>query len=55
MLDNILFVILGLGAFWLLTPIFEAIALKNHPYVARVLAAVLTIAAACIGTGYQHW
>ena len=47
--------ILGLVAFWLLTRIFEAVALKNHPDVARVLAAVLTIVAAYIGTGYHHW
>ena len=55
MLDTILFVILGLLAFWVFTAIFEAIALKDHPYVARVFAALLTIVGACIGTGYRHW
>ena len=55
MLDTILFVILGLVVFGVLTAIFEAISLKDHPYVARTLAAVLTIVAAYIGTGYQHW
>src|SRR5207244_10761057 len=55
MLDTILFVILGLLAFWVLTAIFETIALKDHPYLARVFAAVLTIVSACIGTGYRHW
>ncbi len=55
MLDTILFLILGLVAFWVLSAIFEAIVLKDHPHVARVLAAVLTIVAACIGTGYRHW
>lgn len=55
MLDNILFVILGLVVFSVLTAIFEAIASKDHPYVARVLAAVLTIVAAAIGTEYRHW
>jgi hypothetical protein len=55
MLDTILFVILGLLAFWVLTAIFETIALKDHPYVARVFAAVLTIVSACIGNGYRHW
>lgn len=55
MLDTILFVILGLVVFWVLTAIFEAIALKNYPYIARILAAVVTIVAAYLGTGYQHW
>ena len=55
MLNTILFVILGLVVFWVLTAIFEAIALKTHPYVARALAAVLTIVAVFIGHGYQHW
>ncbi len=55
MLEATLFVILGLIAFRLLTAIFEAIALKDHPYLARVLAAVITLVAACIGTGYRHW
>jgi len=55
MLDTILFATLALAVFWVLTAIFEAIALKEHPYVARTLAAVVTIVAAYLGTGYQHW
>jgi len=55
MLDAILFVILGLVVFWVLTAIFEALGLKDRPYTARLLAAVLTIVAAYVGTGYQHW
>ena len=51
MLDAILFVILGLVVFWLLAAIFEAIGFTKHRYVARGFAALLTIAAACIGTG----
>lgn len=55
MLDAILFVIFGLVVFWLLAATFEAIGLTKHRYVARGFAALLTIAGACIGTGYQHW
>ena len=55
MLNAILFVIFGVVVFWLLAAIFEAIGFTKHRYVARGLAALLTIAGACIGTGYQHW
>jgi uncharacterized membrane protein len=55
MLNAILFVMLGLVAFWVLAAIFEAIGFTKHRYVARGFAALLTIAGACIGTGYQHW
>ena len=55
MFNAILFVIFGLAAFWVLAAIFEAIGFTRHRYVARGLAALLTIAGACIGTGYQHW
>ncbi len=55
MFNAILFVIFGLVAFWVLAAIFEAIGFTRHRYVARGLAALLTIAGACIGTGYQHW
>jgi len=54
MLNAILFAILGSVFFWLLTAIFEAIGFTKHRYVARGFAALLTIAGACIGTGYQH-
>jgi hypothetical protein len=55
MLDAILFVILGLIVFWLLAAILEEIGFTRHRYVARGFAALLTIAVACIGTGYEHW
>jgi hypothetical protein len=55
MLDAILFLILGLVLFWLLAAILEEIEFTKHRYVARGLAALLTIAMACIGTGYQLW
>ena len=55
MLDAILFVLVGLVVFWVLAAIFEAIGFTKHRYVARGFAALLTIAGACIGTGYQHW
>jgi hypothetical protein len=41
--------------FWLLAAIFEAIGFTKRRYVARGFAALLTIAGACIGTGYQQW
>jgi len=55
MLNAVLFVILGSVFFWLLVAIFEAIGFTKHRYVAPGFAALLTIAGACIGTGYQHW
>ena len=55
MLNAILFVILGVVVFWLLAAIFDAIGFTKHRYVTRGFAALLTIAGACIGTGYQHW
>jgi hypothetical protein len=55
MLNAILFAVLGSVFFWLLAAIFEAIGFTKHRYVARGFAALLTMAAACIGTGYQHW
>jgi hypothetical protein len=54
MLNAILFVIVGLVAFWALAAIFEAIGFTKHRYVARGLAALLTIVGASIGAGYQH-
>jgi len=55
MLDAILFVILGVAVFYLLAAIFEEIGFTTRRYVARGLAALVTIALACIGTGYEHW
>jgi hypothetical protein len=54
-LNAILFVIFGVVVFWLLAAIFEAIGFTKHRYVTRGLAALLTIAGACIGARYQHW
>ena len=55
MLNAILFVMLGVVVFRMLAAIFEAIGFTKHRYVARGLAALLTIAGACIGMAYQHW
>ena len=55
MLHGVLFVLAGLVGFWLLTAILEAVALKNHPYVARIVAAVVIFVSVCIGGGYQSW
>jgi len=55
MLHKALLVIVGLVVFWLLTAIFETVALKNHPYAARILAAVIIIVSAYIGWGFQSW
>jgi hypothetical protein len=55
MLDAILFVIVGVVVFWLLAAILEEIGFTKHRYLARGFAALLTIAMAFIGTGYQHW
>jgi hypothetical protein len=54
MLKGILFVLVGLVGYWLLVAIFEAVALKNHPNVARILAGSLVLVSACLGGGYQH-
>jgi hypothetical protein len=45
----------GLVGYWLLAAILEAIALKDHPNVARIPAASLVLVSACIGGGYQRW
>jgi hypothetical protein len=50
MLDAILFVTLGPVVFWLLAAICEAMRFTKHRYVAPGLAALLTIAWACICT-----
>jgi len=54
-LHNILLVILGLVLIGVLTAIFELFGLKNHPYIARILAAMCIIAAAYIHWGYHTW
>jgi hypothetical protein len=55
MLHGVFFVLVGLVGYWLLVAIFKAIALKDHPNVARILAAVLIFVSACIGGGYRSW
>jgi len=55
MVNAVLFVIFGVDVFWLLAAIFEAIEFTRNRYVTRGFAALLTVAGACIGTGYQHW
>jgi ABC-type iron transport system FetAB permease component len=55
MLNNILLVILGLVLIALLTAIFEALGLKNHPYVARILAAVCIVVVAYGRWRYHAW
>ena len=55
MLHGVLFILVGLVGFWLLAAIFEAIALKDHPNLARVLAAAVVLVSACIGGGYRNW
>jgi hypothetical protein len=55
MLHNIFLVLLGLVLIGVLTAIFETLGLKNHPYVARILAAVCIVVAAYIHWGYHTW
>jgi hypothetical protein len=46
MLHNILLIVLGLVLTGVLTAIFETQELKNHPYVARIPAAVCIVVGA---------
>lgn len=54
MLHGVIFVLVGLVGFWLLAAIFEASGLKNRR-VARILAAIVTLIAVCVGGGYRSW
>jgi len=54
-LQNFLLVILDLVLIALLTAIFEALGLKNHPYIARILAAVCIVVAAYGRWRYHTW
>lgn len=54
MLHHILLVILGLILIGVLTAIFELLGLKNHLYVARILAAACIIALRHTSTGIPH-
>ena len=55
MLHNILLILLGLVLIGVLTAILETLGLKNHPWVARILAAACIIVAAYIHWGYHTW
>jgi hypothetical protein len=55
MFHNILLVVLGLVLIGVLTAIFETLGLKNHPYVARILAAVCIVVGASAPWGYHSW
>jgi general stress protein CsbA len=55
MLHNIALVILGLVLIAMLTILFETLGLKDHPYVARILAAVCIAVGAYGRWGYHTW
>lgn len=55
MLQNIVLIILGLILIGVFTLIFETVGLKNHRYLARILAAVCIIIGAFIHWGYHTW
>ena len=55
MLHNIALILLGLILFGLLAAILETLGLKNHPYVARTLSAVIIAVGAYIHWGYHNW
>jgi hypothetical protein len=54
MLYNIVLILLGLILFGVLAAIFEALGLKDHPYVARTLSAVIIAVGAYIHWGYHR-
>ena len=55
MLHNIVLAILGVVLIVLFSAILETVALKNHPWLARFLAAVLIIVMAYVHWGYHVW
>jgi hypothetical protein len=55
MLHNIVLILLGLVLFGVLAAILETLGLKNHPYVARTLSAIIIAVAAYIHWGYHEW
>lgn len=55
MLHNIVLILLGLVLFGVLAAILETLGLKNHPYVARTLSAVIIAVGAYIHWGYHNW
>jgi len=46
MLHSFLLIVLGLILIVVLSAIFETVGLKNHPYVARILAGVCVVVGA---------
>jgi len=55
MLHNVVLILLGLVLFGLLATILETLGLKNHPYLARTLAAIIIAVGAYIHWGYHNW
>jgi hypothetical protein len=55
MLHNVVLILLGLVLFGVLATILETLGLKNHPYVARTLSAIIIAVAAYINWGYHTW
>lgn len=55
MLHNIILAVLGVVLIVVLSAIFETVALKKHPWLARFLAAVLVVVMAYAYWGYHVW
>jgi hypothetical protein len=55
MVHNIILILLGLVLFGVLAAILETLGLKNHPYVARTLSAVIIAVGAYIQWVYHNW
>ena len=55
MLHSFLLIVLGLILIVVLSAIFETVGLKNHPYVARILAGVCVVVGAYMHWGYHNW
>jgi uncharacterized membrane protein len=54
-LHSIALILLGLILFGVLAAILETLGLKNHPYMARTLSAVIIAVGAYIHWGYHNW
>ena len=55
MIHTILLAALGIVLIGVLSAILETIGLKNHPWIARILAALCVGVAAYIHWGYHSW
>jgi fatty acid desaturase len=55
MLHNVVLGVLGVVLIVLLSAIFETVALKKHPWLARFLAAALVVVMAYAYWGYHVW